>query len=80
MGDVVDEITGILFVGTTSSHCGVCGRNADPNETHHVMEHMVGEGCGARFVSIGSSYRGVEGLKERVQAMRPDLDWVSQAW
>jgi hypothetical protein len=59
-----------LHIGRTSSRCGACGKNADPTEAAHVMETMVGPGCGAVFVAVAASYSGSE---DDVQAMRPDL-------
>jgi hypothetical protein len=68
------EPKNVLLIGTWSSRCQACGRNADPNETHHLMENMVGEGCGLRFTAVGSNYRNI-GEREFTKEMRPDLEW-----
>jgi len=67
-----------LFINRSSSRCGKCGRNADPNEKAHRMGRMEGEGCGAKFTSVSSHYFG-EGIKQATRAMRPDLPWVDLA-
>ena len=64
-----------LYINRSSSRCGKCGRNADPNEKAHRMNRMEGEGCGAKFTSLSSHYLG-EGIKRASCAMRPDLPWV----
>lgn len=60
----------ILTIGSTSSKCGKCGRNADPSEKAHTMETMRGEGCGAVYTHVAAQYPGTE---RRVASMRPDL-------
>lgn len=67
-----------IEVGTWYSRCSACGENADPYETAHVMETMVGEGCGATYTAITSQYL-FPGVSERMREMRPDLPlagWV----
>lgn len=68
-----DELEAELKIGNWYSKCGHCRGNADPNETHHVMQRMhPNVGCGARFTSVSSDY----GDKEAVLRMRPDLPYV----
>lgn len=62
-----------LYINRTDSRCGACNRNADPAEPAHIMEKMVGEGCGAVFDSLASDYLS---MKKYVVPMRPDLKWV----
>lgn len=62
-----------LFIDTDRSYCGACNKNADPNETHHVMEVMQGDGCGAEFTELSSHYMDFEGLHRSIRKMRPDL-------
>lgn len=62
-----------LYIDRSYSNCGACGRNADPNEKAHVMESMVGEGCGATFTAVSSNYTDHDGLYDRIKEMRPDL-------
>lgn len=71
------EPKNVLLIGMWSSRCQACGRNADPNETHHLMENMEGEGCGLRFTAVGSNYRG-GGIERGAQEMRPDLEWSEE--
>lgn len=70
-----DEKIAILIIDTWSSSCSMCGKNADPEESHHEMKTMMGEGCGARFVAMGSRY--YVGLN-RIKSMRSmDLPFIS---
>lgn len=62
-----------LLINISSSRCGACGKNADPNEDAHLNENMAGEGCGAVYTGLASDYYGFE---DRLKAMRPDLPWV----
>lgn len=63
-----------LMVDSWYSRCSACGKNADPYETEHVMTTMQGEGCGATFTAITSSYfhPGYD-MAARLREMRPDL-------
>lgn len=63
----------LLIVSLNSSKCGACNRNADPMEERHEMAVMKGEGCGALFTQITTSYPDAE---EATRNMRPDLDFV----
>ena len=65
----------ILIIDTSRSYCSACNRNADPNESAHVMARMEGEGCGATFTHVGSHYSG-DSIERAVKAMRPDLSWI----
>ena len=65
-----------LYIDTSRSTCGECGQNADPGETAHVMEVMVGDGCGSTFDAVSSHYPDFSGLYDRIREMRPDLPFV----
>jgi len=58
----------VLWIGPNHSTCGKCARNADPDETHHLMETMVGQGCGVQFTHAASGYNGID-----TTTVRPDL-------
>jgi acetoin utilization deacetylase AcuC-like enzyme len=74
----------VLYVGTFSSHCGVCNREAFPHEKTHAKEAGYhknrGDGCGVRWTHITSDYAG-EGaqaliIEDAVKKMRPDLIYI----
>lgn len=64
-----------LVINVSDSRCGACDKPADPRSMTHdrVLGYHPGPGCGERFVFVTSDYFGVDGLHERVKAMRPDL-------
>lgn len=66
-----------LFINKSDSFCGECGLPANPRELTHEKAWWDGaKGCGIRWTKVSSEYIGLSGLKERVQQMRPDLEWV----
>jgi hypothetical protein len=68
-----------LFIDTSSSSCGACGRGADPYELRHDTILSYGgtaEGCHAEWRYLSSNYTNVEGLHDAIQEMRPDLEWI----
>lgn len=66
----------VLYIDTSSSSCGACGENADPDEKQHdtVLGYVPAPGCGAFFTHVGSHYSG-EPFHTGAQIMRPDLIW-----
>lgn len=65
-----------LIVGPSQSRCGACGKNADPYESAHDMDRMLGDGCGATFTEVTTNYLDAN-LEEATKALRPDLPFVS---
>lgn len=69
----------IIWVDRTSSRCGVCNKNAFPDEATH--EDLGGyhpadqKGCGVRWTHIGASC-AYPGINERLAQMRPDLELI----
>lgn len=69
-----------LFINPSKSRCGACNKNADPYEDAHIMESMVGDGCGAVFDKLSTDYVNYHELYESIQRMRPDLPFEEFAW
>jgi hypothetical protein len=62
----------VIYVGTWSSRCGACNKDAIPYDIAHetVCGYDQHEGCGAVFTHVFSTYPNLE---ESVKRMRPDL-------
>ena len=67
-------MTATLFMNDDFSRCGACGRDADPSEATHLLDHLVETpGCGARFVAVSSDMRMTPRLRRLLARRRPDL-------
>lgn len=77
----------VLYIDTTSSECGACGKPADPYEQAHVTrlgwtaanapeDSPLRKGCGATFTHLSTHYSNFDDLYEHVRQMRPDLEWI----
>ena len=68
-----------LYINRYDSRCGECGKAATPSSSRHdtVLGYWEDkdrpEPCMALFDSVASDYVG---MKEKIQAIRPDLKWV----
>lgn len=69
-----------LIIGSWSSRCGSCGKDADPHHlTHDVILGYGSQngqpGCMVRWDSVTSEYDNPNNIAA-VKAMRPDLRYV----
>lgn len=66
----------VLYIDPSSSSCGACGENADPDEKQHdtILGYTPEPGCGAVFTHVGSHY-SYPTIDQAARAMRPDLIW-----
>lgn len=67
-----------LIINRFDSRCAACGKGADPFETTHNSIVTYGSlnglpGCGAYFTHVTSHYIG---MRDVVQSLRPDLEWI----
>lgn len=67
----------VLVVGDWYTHCGVCGKGADPDEAEHrtVLPGLTRTrdvGCGAVWTHVARAMDS-KGSLRRVREMRPDL-------
>lgn len=65
----------VIIIGSSSSRCSACGRDAFPEEISHdaVSGYARTKGCGVRFTHVSGS--GPH-LMESAAKMRPDLPLV----
>ena len=77
MSDETPEV--VLYIDTSYSKCGACGKDCDPWEKQHTT--VLGyspppdrRGCGAYYTHLSSHYMG-DGIRDAAQQMRPDLPW-----
>lgn len=75
-------MTAVLRIGRSSSHCGECGRGANPHQlTHDTVlswsrEEAAKPGCGVRWTHVESEYIGPE-AEAATRRLRPDLAYLA---
>jgi hypothetical protein len=73
-------VTAVLFIDSSSSYCGACGKMADPYQAQHrsvppgPTSQPFKPGCGVQFTHVSSHYTGRD-IRAAALRMRPDLKW-----
>lgn len=70
----------VLIIGSWSSRCGTCGKDADPHQRIHAVLLGYGSqngqpGCMVEWDAVTSEYDAPNNVAA-VKAMRPDLRYV----